>query len=211
MRMSRAVALVALVSGCGIWPFGRPQQPADPVALVEALRAGGYVIYLTPTDLDFWQRDDKAVALEDCATQRNLSPSGREEARAIGVGFARLLVPVGEVRASPYCRSADTARLAFDRVLLDADLAPLADTDPTQRAHRIAALRHLLGTVPPPGTNTVLVAQSENLEGVGEAPLDEGEAAIMKPRPEGGYQLIAHVPAEAWTTMQSPAGGSVGR
>lgn len=209
--MLRAVAVLALASGCGIWPFGRPQQPADPVALVEALRAGGYVIYLAPTDLDFWQRDDTPVVLEDCATQRNLSTSGRADARAIGVGFARLLVPVGEVRASPYCRSADTARLAFDRVLLDTDLAPLADADPTQRANQIAALRHLLGGVPPPGTNTVLVAQSENLEALGEPPLDEGEAAVMKPLSEGGYQLIAHVPAEAWSTMQSPAGGSVGR
>ena len=209
--MLRALAALALLSGCGIWPFGRPQQPADPVSLIEALRAGGYVIYLVPTDLAFWQRDDKPVLLEDCATQRNLSTSGRAEARAIGVGFARLLIPVGEVRASPYCRSADTARLAFDRVLLDADLAPLADADATQRANRIAALRHLLGAAPPPGTNTIVVAQSENLEALGEAPLDEGEAAAMKPLPGGGFQLIARVPAQAWSTMQSPAGGSVGR
>jgi phosphohistidine phosphatase SixA len=144
------------------------------------------------------------VEVEDCTKQRNLSSSGREQARDIGAGFHRLLIPVGEVRSSPYCRAADTARLAFGRVFLDTQLAPLSDADASRRAAGIAALRHLLGTVPLPGTNTVLVGHAESMEALGEPKLHYGEAVVAKPLPEGGHQFIDRVPAEAWSTMPIP-------
>src|SRR5205823_3745128 len=46
-------------------------------------------------------------------TQRNLSPKGREDARAIGRAFHDLGIPVGRVLASPMCRTEETARLIF--------------------------------------------------------------------------------------------------
>jgi phosphohistidine phosphatase SixA len=205
MRWTALIAFLAFAAGCATWPFGRPVPPTEPVTLVEALRAGGHVVYLRHADTEFWHRDAASVVLEDCATQRNLSATGREQARAIGVGLARLLVPVGEVRSSPYCRCAETARLAFDRVLLDADLTTLDDADAAQRAAREAALRRLLGTLPAPGTNTVLVSHIDNFAAVGGTTLGEGEAAVLKPLPDGGFQLVARVPAEAWSTMPSPA------
>jgi phosphohistidine phosphatase SixA len=205
MRTIGLISLLALATGCAAWPFGRPRQPADPVALVDALRAGGYVVYLRHTNTEFWHGDAARVVLEDCATQRNLSDAGREQARAIGVGMARLLVPVGEVRSSPYCRCAETARLAFDRVLLDTDLATLDGADAAQRDKRETALRRLLSTRPAPGTNTVLVSHLDNFVAVDGAKLGAGEAAVVRPLPEGGFQLIARVPADAWSTMTNPA------
>jgi phosphohistidine phosphatase SixA len=205
MHSKAMIAFLALAAGCATWPFARPAQPSDPVALVEALRAGGHVIYLRHADTEFWHGDGSPVVLEDCATQRSLSQAGREQARAIGLELARLLVPVGDVRASPYCRCAETARLAFDRVLLDGDLIPLDDGDATQRSAREAALRHLLGTLPAPGTNAVLVSHAEPFTVVGGVSLDEGEAAVVKPLPEGGFQVIARVPADGWSTMPNPA------
>jgi phosphohistidine phosphatase SixA len=210
MRSGIVVAVLVVVSGCSLWPFGRAPQPADPQAVVEALRAGGYVIYLRHAGTEFFARDKAPVVLEDCATQRNLSAGGREEARAIGRGFARLLIPVGEVRSSPYCRCADTARLAFDRVLLDADLEPIRQEDEAARDKSLAALAHLLGTAPPPGTNTVLVGHAENLSASGEPSLDAGEAAVFKPLQGGGHQLITRVVAEAWSDMPSPPAASSG-
>ncbi|MFG6415306.1 histidine phosphatase family protein [Roseateles sp. DC23W] len=51
----------------------------------------------------------------DCSTQRNLSDAGRAQARQLGDALRGRLgaLPVGAVWASPWCRTLDTARLAF--------------------------------------------------------------------------------------------------
>jgi len=208
MRVLMTIFLTMLVAGCSMWPFGHRAVPADPIALAEALRAGGYVLYLRHADTQWLHRDAKPVVLDDCATQRNLSGRGREQAHEIGAGLSRLLIPVGEVRSSPYCRCAETARLAFDRVLLDADLTTLSDASDASRVERTAALRRLLATAPAPGTNTVLVAHSDNLEAVGGPALEEGEVAVVKPLPDGGFQVISLVSADAWGGMPIPPAGN---
>lgn len=203
-RSKGFLALLLLAAGCAAWPFAPSTPPSGAEGLIEALRAGGHVIYLRHADTEFWHSDASAVVLEDCSTQRNLSNTGREQARAIGSGLARLLVPIGEVRSSPYCRCAETARLAFDRVLLDPDLAPLANAAPTQVSQREAAVRALFGTMPAPGTNTVLVSHADNFAAIAGVDLREGEAAVLKPVPGGGFQLVAQVPAGAWAKIDSP-------
>ncbi len=54
--------------------------------------------------------------MDDCSTQRNLDEEGKAQARAIGEAFRRQGVSVGEVLASPKCRTRDTGLLAFGRV-----------------------------------------------------------------------------------------------
>ena len=51
-----------------------------------------------------------------CASQRNLSETGREDARRIGAAFRARGITVDDVRASVWCRCMDTARLAFGSV-----------------------------------------------------------------------------------------------
>jgi broad specificity phosphatase PhoE len=59
--------------------------------------------------------DPPNLQLGDCATQRNLSDAGREQARQIGDSLRQRLgaLRVAEVWASPWCRTLETARLAF--------------------------------------------------------------------------------------------------
>jgi len=60
--------------------------------------------------------DPPDARLDDCATQRNLDESGRQQARLIGEAFRQHGIEVGKVLSSPRCRCLDTARLAFGRV-----------------------------------------------------------------------------------------------
>jgi broad specificity phosphatase PhoE len=53
--------------------------------------------------------------LSRCETQRNLDEQSRAEARAIGQAVRALGIPVGAVLSSGYCRTRDTAALAFGR------------------------------------------------------------------------------------------------
>ncbi len=94
----------------------RAAAPAEPLqghALLDALRGGGYVLLFRHAATDYGQSDVDKQNLENCLTQRNLSEQGRQQAAAIGQAFRQLQIPVGTDLASPYCRTQETARLAY--------------------------------------------------------------------------------------------------
>ncbi len=180
-----------------------PTGPLSRVALVEALRGGGYVIYFRHAATIPIPDDADPVVLADCATQRKLSPAGETQARAIGQDFRRLGIPVGTVLSSPFCRALDTARLAFDQ----AEIAPALENletspDDSERENRTAGLRRLLATPPEPGSNTVLVAHGFNISAAAQVTIPEAGAAIFRPDGAGGFTLVATVPAEEWATLE---------
>ena len=171
-------------------------------ALVEALRRGGFVIYFRHAATDFSITDTDRQNLENCATQRNLSEVGREDARAIGAAFRRLAVPVGPVLASRYCRTRETAELAFGRAETTRDLVSTASArDETERATLVATLRALLAAAPPPATNTILVGHDFNIRAATELGIAEGEAAIFLPHRDGTFSLVARVTAAGWLDL----------
>lgn len=162
-------------------------ESLEGAALVEALRGGGYVIYFRHAATDFDQQDSDRQNLEECDTQRNLNDAGRTDARRIGDGFAALGLPVGDVLSGEYCRTRETAAIAFGRVTLTPDLTSLfAARETGNEDSRRAALRRLLATAPRSGTNTVLVGHEANLEAATGVVISEGEAAIFLPSADGG-------------------------
>lgn len=57
--------------------------------------------------------DPSGFRLNDCSSQRNLSEEGRVQAKRIGEAFLRRGIEVGSVWSSQWCRTRDTADLAF--------------------------------------------------------------------------------------------------
>ena len=101
--------------------FESTPRPGPSPAVLERLRRGGYVLAFRHAATDF-SMTDTTRDLRDCSRQRNLSAQGRRQARTIGISFRRLGIPVGRVLASPYCRTRQTARLAFGRASPSPDL-----------------------------------------------------------------------------------------
>lgn len=185
------LAILAATPGAGAAPLSAIVDPASEqllsgAALVEALRSGGYVIYVRHAATDFAQPDADRENLDNCATQRNLDAQGRADAAAIGAGFQALGIPVGQVHSSEYCRTRETAELAFGRVTLTRDLTSRANASDDERARRRDALRCFLATPPAAGTNTVLVGHNFNFQDATGLSLAEGEAAVFAPRGGGG-------------------------
>ena len=117
--------------------------------LVRTLRAGGVVLVLRHAATDFSKPDQDPVVVADCSTQRNLSAQGRADARAIGRGVRRLGVPIGKVLSSAYCRTLETARLAFGRATVHpALLNTIASEHDAAWERQIRDARRLLGTRP---------------------------------------------------------------
>lgn len=174
------------------------QPPAD---LVRQLREGGYVLYMRHASTDFSHNDSQMRSYEDCASQRNLTDKGREEARAVGSHVKRLGIPIGEVLASPFCRTMETARLAFGKAQAMNEVrgGPVRSEDPK----RYEALRGLLATPPNGRTNKVIASHGNPFHAVAGPPyLAEGEIAVM--RPEGGmnFSVIGRLRLEDWPALQ---------
>lgn len=175
--------------------------------LVEALRGGGYVIYFRHAATDNSQTDTDRQNLENCATQRNLSDEGRAEARMIGEAMQALEIPLGEVLASPYCRTRETAEIAFGRVESTSDLiSPLSEMPESERQRINDALRDLLSTPPADGMNTILVSHQFNLTAVMPVSLAEGEAAIFTADSGSGFALVARLQPQQWPELARAAG-----
>jgi len=178
------------------------QPPAE---LVAQLREGGYVLYMRHASTDFSQNDSRMTRYEDCASQRNLTERGRQEARDVGSHVKRLRIPIGEVFASPFCRTMETARLAFGKAQATNDVrgGPVRSDDP----QRYEPLRKLLGTPPKGKTNNVISSHGNPFQAVAGPPyLAEGEIAVV--RPEGGTQftVLARIRPENWSDLRAAAG-----
>lgn len=174
-------------------------------ALLNALKQGGYVIYIrhAKTEKDYADQAQGAV-MGDCSTQRVLSEVGWKEAKVIGEGFRQNAIPFEQVISSQYCRAWQTADLAFGKYEKNGDLNfPKAeDYTDEQVADMKARLDPILAAVPPQGKNTVIVGHDDLFEAsTGIYPDPMGIAYVVKPDGNGNFELIANVLPDEWLKL----------
>ncbi len=193
-----AVLLVLIGSAAGAVP--------GPAAVLDALRKGGHVVAWRHTEASDGTDLDHEH-LESCSRHRNLSGQGRDEARAVGRAIRRLGIPVARVLASPYCRTRETAALAFgpDAVRLEEGLRTVCGRSLTEVRLRTAAIEGLLASPPPDGTNAVLVTHSCNIRAADWSAnvrcgidLAQGDTVVFRPDGRGGYVLVGCVTLQEW-------------
>ena len=211
MRLSILIAsLLSIVAACSAPGVAQTTTETPPAAeapanppidpgLLGELRKGGYLLFfrhgLTPNYAD---PDD--TTLDNCATQRNLSKEGIAQSTAMGEAFRELEIPLGIVRASPYCRCMDTAWLAFGRFERDMNIRLTGENPETHpnEAKRWKHMRNIAKILPLPGTNSIFVSHGTAGEVFGAGYLKEGEAVIVKPDGAGGWKLIGRVKSDQW-------------
>jgi phosphohistidine phosphatase SixA len=172
-----------------------PQQdglvPAD--SAFKLMKNGGYTMIWRHAETDYSKSD--VPGSNDRAQQRNLSPRGETDAKAIGAMFQKLGVRFGEVRSSQLWRTRETARLAFgnDRVTVDTLLRTL---QPTREQ------KQLIATRPARGTNRVLVTHhfviEQNVKGIRPGMIGEGEAVVLQPVGGDDFQLLSIIKLKDW-------------
>ncbi len=181
---------------------------ADPTlsdgTLAAALQRGGYVILFRHAQTDQSQQDTDLQNITNCATQRNLTGEGRTQARTIGGAFETLAIPVGQVVSSDLCRALDTARLATGKAPEPTER--IRDNTPgkvaeTTMAERNVALRQILTSPQPVGTNRVVVSHMPNILSVTGVRLDEGDALVLAPDGGNDVRLVARLAVADWDTL----------
>jgi broad specificity phosphatase PhoE len=156
------------------------------------LESGGQVVLVRHGSTPPGVGDPPGYRLDDCATQRNLSATGREEARRIGAAFTARGIPVERVLSSPWCRCLETARLAFGTAEPWDPLRSLF-ADRTRQAEQVRAFRDLAGEKRA-GSNVILVTHGANIVAfVGVSPA-MGEMVIVTPQGGGAFTVAGRLP-----------------
>lgn len=135
--------------------------------------------------------DPPEFRLDDCATQRNLSEDGRSQARRLGTTVRERGVAVTRVLSSRWCRTLDTARLAFGE---STEPFPPLDSffgDRPREAEQTAAVRAAVESWRGPGV-LALVTHQVNITALTTVFPAEGEIIVLKPR-TGGFDVVGAV------------------
>lgn len=169
--------------------------------LVSLLRAGGLVLFFRHADT-LGMPCDRSFRVGDRQGQRNISPRGHEQARAIGNAMRDLSIPIDPVVwAGPVYRARDTAEEAFGarNVRITDDLL----ADDFARAGMTAVLdghRRLFSVPVPVGTNRILVGHRTPAimifgDSVAGNAFPEGAALVIRPLGTRGEVLGVWMPA----------------
>lgn len=177
-----------------------PAHALEGAALVKALREGGLTLYFRHTATDFSQSDASMKGYDECALQRNLSEEGRRQAREIGEWVRKLGLPVGEVIASPFCRTMETGRLMFGRAEPSTVVRGYEGTSSANADY--TALVALLASPPArPGTLRMVTSHGNPFRAIAGPPhLAEGEAAVLKPL-GGKFVVVARIRSADWAGL----------
>ena len=108
MRRMRFAVFAFLLGFGGMAESAAADDAAD---AWRALRAGGHVALMRHADAPGGAGDPPGFRIEDCATQRNLSETGRADAAKIGARLKREGIAFDRILSSPWCRCKDTATL----------------------------------------------------------------------------------------------------
>ena len=107
MRLLNIILIIFLILTNGIKADTETQ-------IIKNLKNGGNLIFIRHAYAPGGGDPDN-FDLNDCSTQRNLSETGREQAKKIGKFFHENQIPIDKVISSEWCRCKDTAQIAFKR------------------------------------------------------------------------------------------------
>jgi broad specificity phosphatase PhoE len=130
---------------------------------------------------------------EVCSTQRNLDELGRAQARRLGDMFRARKVAVGAVVSSQWCRTRETARLAFgDRVRDEPAFNSFFRQAGAARDAQTAQARALLARWRGPGA-LVVVTHQVNITALTGGGAASAEGVVLRPAPDGSFQVVATI------------------
>lgn len=167
------IAASALAAG------GVRAQPAD---FWTRLREGGNVVLMRHATTEPGVGDPPDFRLGECATQRNLSAEGREQARRVGEAFRREAIRLDEVRSSAWCRCVDTAQLAFGRHVVWSPINSFFGSASAREAQTREVLTAVRALRAP--TNWMLVTHQVNITALTGEYLAMGEVFVTRPEGE---------------------------
>ena len=154
----------------------------------------GYVLLLRHT-LAPGVGDPENFKLTDCATQRNLSEVGRQDAKEVGEWLKRRELKIFRVESSRWCRAKETAQLLnlgnvklnknLDSLFEESDIANHPATKQVRK--QISNHRNKVGLL-------ILVGHYVNIGAVTGVGVDSGEGVLVKADRKGVLKVVGLTP-----------------
>ncbi|MCQ0988319.1 histidine phosphatase family protein [Jiella marina] len=123
--------------------------------------------------------DPADFALDDCATQRNLSDEGRDQARRIGERLRENGVEIDVVLTSQWCRSRDTAELLGFQPVEDEPALNSFFRNRGTADEQTAALKARIKALDTAGRKAALVSHQVNITALTDVFPASGEIVVI--------------------------------
>jgi len=165
---------------------------ADPAVDIDRLTSGGHILMIRHA-LAPGNGDPPNFKIGDCATQRNLDGSGRNQARSIGKWLRANGVTSARVYSSQWCRCLETARLL--------DLGPVQELaalnsfyERTQdREPNLEALNDFISQQPKEGELIILVTHFVTIAAIAGSGVSSGEGVLLALHSDVPYTVVGRL------------------
>ena len=139
--------------------------------------------------------DPDNFSVNDCSTQRNLSPEGKQDARDIGAWLKRQKVKIYRVESSRWCRARDTAQLLnIGKVRSNRNLDSLFQHSDPNGHPQTAAIRERIIDHREKRGLLVLVGHYVNVMALTGVALDSGEGVLVRASADGKIEVKGYSP-----------------
>jgi phosphohistidine phosphatase SixA len=135
--------------------------------------------------------DPAGMRLNDCSSQRNLDQKGRDQAQRIGEAFRKREIVVGEVLSSEWCRTLETARLAFGAATREEPIFNSFFDDRSKGPAQTEAGLKLLLNKPVAGAR-VIVTHQVNITAITGIFPASGEGIVLRIN-EGNISVVGRI------------------
>ena len=155
----------------------------------QVLREGGVVLirHAQATGKD----DPYTFRLGNCSTQPKLSEDGRSQARRIGAQFQEHSIEVGIVLHSRWCRTKETASLAFPGITFSEPHIDSFRMRPENESFHTKKTKEMIGNWS--GSNAlVLMTHQENIAALTGVNVVEAEGVVLRTT-DGNVEVIGRV------------------
>lgn len=182
-----------LIFGHGIGAADRvfSAEHGEESRLLDHFKAGGHVALIRHALAPGFGDPDN-FSLDDCATQRNLSQAGRDQAARIGRKFQQAGIREADVYTSQWCRCRETAELLS--LGTPRPLPPLNSffQNFDRKEQQTAALGQWLAEQPLEKP-LILVTHQVNITAFSKVSPASGEIVLMRRNEDGRYQFAGSI------------------
>lgn len=187
-------------------PLIDPNRELKSLALIQALRAGGFNLYMRHAQATVGTDQDLLkvpIWWENCMIQRNMSDFGRAQAKKVGDAIKELRLPVAEIKVSQFCRVRDTA---ISMALGPVEITEALNHQIGQREGTdVNVMRYkLLTTTPPKGSNTLMISHTHGSPRAEErvmGGIQEAEIVVFLPDGKGNAEPVARIAPAEWDNL----------
>jgi phosphohistidine phosphatase SixA len=164
----------------------------DQSEVIDRLKAGGHILMIRHA-LAPGNGDPADFKIGDCATQRNLDDTGRDQARSIGAWLRNKGVTSARVYSSQWCRCLETARLlnlgpVQELAALNSFYERVQDREPN-----LKELNDFISQQPARGELIILVTHYVTIAGIAGTGVPSGGGALVALHADAPYTVVGRL------------------